>query len=103
MNMFGRNSEPKVTEIPATPQSVRSRFAQMLEHMDQAYMHLDRVAHLSSTLIMDVQKGLRYIDKMRTDVSEALSVEEGIKQAVEQKYIPAQYRSEVEEISHNES
>jgi len=86
-----RKSEPPIAKIPTTPQAIRSRFAQMLEHIEQAYMHLDRVAQLSSSLIMDIQTGLKYIDQMRKDVVEAVGQqidEEEIKQ-----YAPPQYRN----------
>ena len=101
MNLFGNVKElPVKNETPPTPQSVRSRFTIMLEHMDQAHFHLGKVAYLCSTLIMDVEKGLKYIDRMRTDVTEALGndeqigrqVENDVKQAIDDEFIPPKYR-----------
>jgi len=102
MNFFGgdKNNPTGKPETPPTAQSVRSRFSRMLEHMNQAYVHLDQVAHLSNTLIHDVEKGLRYIDRMRMDVTEALGqaepaaaqMEDDIKDTIAEEFIPPKHR-----------
>ena len=60
---------------PATPQLVRSRFQEMLDDMNAAFKHMDHCASLASVLVHDLEKGLRYIDRFRVDLTQA--IEEG--------------------------
>jgi hypothetical protein len=76
----------------ASPELVRSRYQEILDCMNQAYQQMDRAATLHSSLIHDLEKGLRFIDKFRVDLTQAIgenggkpevNVEEAIKD-----YIP---------------
>jgi hypothetical protein len=87
------NGEP----VPASPQLVRSRFQEILDDMNSAFKHMDHAAHLASTLVHDFEKGLRYIDRIRIDLTQSIEEAGGAAQQtnIEEEikaYIPNQYR-----------
>ena len=69
MSMFGK---PTQTQVKVAPELVRSRYQEILDCMNQAYQYLDRAATLHSSLIHDLEKGLRFIDKFRVDLTQAI-------------------------------
>ena len=83
----------------ATPDLVRSRFHEILDDMDEAYARLDHAAHVFSTLIVDVEKGMKFIDKFRVDLTQAIGtngtvehMENNIAEAVVKEYAPKAIR-----------
>ena len=66
--------KPKQVESkPVTNGNGKSRFQQILEHANAAHQHLDLMAHIFSTLIVDVEKGMSFVDKFRRDLTEAIT------------------------------
>jgi hypothetical protein len=90
------NGEP----APATPQLVRSRFAEILDCVTAIVEHSDRAASLASALVHDLEKGLRYFDRLKVDLTQCLAeagagetqIEQDIKKSVDEKYIPKSYQ-----------
>lgn len=62
----------KKPEAPATPQLVRSRFQEILDQLNLAYSAMDKASLLAATLMQDLEKGLRYIDRFRTDLTQSI-------------------------------
>lgn len=62
-----------VADGNAAPEQVqRSRFQLILDELNEAHRRMDRAAHLFSTLILDVEKGMSFIDKFRRDLTTAI-------------------------------
>jgi hypothetical protein len=82
---------------PTTPQLVRSRFQEILDSVAVIVKESDRAASLASALVHDLEKGLRYFDRLKVDLTQCLteagvepnqtSIEEEIK-----AFIPKSYR-----------
>lgn len=100
VQLLGRkksNDEPTATE-PPSPQLVRSRFQEILDHVKAACKHVDHAAHLSSKLTHDFEKGLQYLERIAVDLTQAIGEAGGQVQEtnIEQEiaaYIPKQYRN----------
>lgn len=58
-------------ESPVTEQT-RSRFQLILDDLNAAHKRMDHAAHLFSTLIVDIEKGMNFVDKFRRDLVEAV-------------------------------
>lgn len=61
------NGEPRVT-----PQITRSRFQLVLDHMNLAHHSMDQAAAALSSLILDIEKGMKFIDRFRVDLTKAI-------------------------------
>ena len=71
---FMKKSEPP---RPATPQLVRSRFQEILDHLNAAYKYMDQASAAASTLVQDLDKGLHYIDRFRVDLTQSIEASGG--------------------------
>lgn len=67
MKLSLRKEETKVVEQPS-----RSRFQLILDDLNEAHKRMDHAAHLFSTLILDVEKGMNFVDKFRRDLTAAI-------------------------------
>jgi hypothetical protein len=59
-------------ESSVADQPNKSRFQLILDDLNIAHKRLDHAAHLFSTLIVDVEKGINFVDKFRHDLTEAI-------------------------------
>lgn len=65
--------ENHVMEQPKSRfQLILDEYTRALEDFKSAHGHLDRAAHYFSTLMMDAEKGMNFIDKFRQDLTQAL-------------------------------
>jgi hypothetical protein len=86
------NSEPT-----PTPQLVRSRFQEILDDVTLIVKYSDHAASLASQLVHDLEKGLRYFDRLKIDLVQCLKESGAEPQAteIEQEiaaYIPKSHR-----------
>jgi hypothetical protein len=51
---------------------VRSRFQQILDDLNEAHVRMDHAAGLFTSLIADIEKGMRFIDRFRVDLTKAI-------------------------------
>jgi hypothetical protein len=85
---------------PATPQLVRSRFQEILDDVNAIVKYSDHAASLASALVHDLEKGLRYFDRLKIDLTQCLAeagasetqIEQDIKASIDAKYVPPTYR-----------
>jgi hypothetical protein len=100
MAMF-KKQEP-VMSAPQQNGSNRSRFQLILDDLNAANKRLDHAAHLFSTLIHDIERGMTFIDRFRKDLTEAIEETGGtvIDTNIEEQmaaFIPKNYVRPVEE------
>jgi len=69
MSLFRSNPDPKIS---VAPELVRSRFHQILDKADTAYNAMNDMASILSSLIMDCEKGMKFIDRFRVDLTKSI-------------------------------
>lgn len=62
--------KPVESTVPEQPS--KSRFQIILDDLNEAHRRMDHAAHLFSTLIFDIEKGMNFIDKFRHDLTAAI-------------------------------
>ena len=67
--------KPTVEESSVPEQPQKSRFQLILDDLNEAHRRMDHAAHLFGTLIIDIEKGMGFIDKFRNHLTQA--IEEG--------------------------
>ena len=80
-----------------TAQLVRSRFQEILDDVTLIVKYSDHAASLASALVHDLEKGLRYFDRLKVDLTQCLKESGTEPQAteIEQEiaaYIPKSHR-----------
>jgi hypothetical protein len=73
------------------PQQIRSRFQLILDDMDHAYKRMEHASELFSSLIRDLEKGMKFADQFRVDLTHAIE-EAGAKVTSDPGNIEAQIR-----------
>ena len=60
------------SKAQVAPQQIRSRFQLILDDMDHAYKRMEHAAELFSSLIRDLEKGMKFADQFRVDLTHAI-------------------------------
>jgi len=81
------------------PVNIKSRFQSIRDDAITARDAFERIANTANTMIADATKGMRFAEKWITDADQIIEelggeMEENIKQAIDKKYLPPQYREE---------
>lgn len=89
MSVFSRKAPEQTTQ-----QQVQSKFHLILDDYDVAFRALDHASHLLSTLILETEKMMKYIDKYRSDLTKAVATTDpqNIEEAIKD-YIPKAHRT----------
>ena len=100
-----RNGNSNSDPAP-TAQLVRSRFQEILDDVTLIVKYSDHAASLASQLVHDLEKGLRYFDRLKIDLTQCLKESGTEPQAteIEQEiaaYIPKSYRDDIEPRENN--
>ena len=69
MSLFNKSSPEPQKEMPTL---VRSRFQEMLDCANTIYQGFDRIATLCQSLILDCEKGMKFADRFRVDLTQSL-------------------------------
>jgi len=80
-----RFRKPATEEHVMPEQPQKSRFQIILDDLNEAHIRMDHAAHLFSTLIMDVEKGMNFIDKFRRDLTQAIEDAGGTPSHIEEQ------------------
>jgi len=81
------------SKAQVAPQQIRSRFQLILDDMDHAYKRMEHAAELFSSLVRDLEKGMKFADQFRVDLTHAIE-ETGAKVTSD----PANIESQIREI-----
>ena len=100
MALFTTKAQPRNGNSEAaapTAQLVRSRFQEILDDVTLIVKYSDHAASLASALVHDLEKGLRYFDRLKIDLTQCLRESGTEPQAteIEQEiaaYIPKSHR-----------